>query len=93
MTERDWRIMKEDFDIRIRGGSAPLPLRAWHEAPLGEGILRAITEAKYVQPSPIQRQAIPVGLELRDLIGATRRRLVFGARRLSRPAPILLKVG
>ena len=32
-----------------------------------EGIHKAIADAK--DPSPIQRQAIPVGLELRDLIG------------------------
>ena len=25
MVERDWRIFKEDFDIRVRGGKAPLP--------------------------------------------------------------------
>ena len=34
-----------------------------------EGIHKAIADAKYRDPSPIQRQAIPVGLELRDLIG------------------------
>ena len=27
MTERDWRIFREDFDIRIQGGRATLPLR------------------------------------------------------------------
>ncbi|KAH8073699.1 helicase [Aureococcus anophagefferens] len=69
MTDRDWRIMKEDFDIRIRGGKAPLPLRFWGEADLGEPLLMAIRDAGYKEPSPIQRQAIPVGLELRDIIG------------------------
>lgn len=27
MTERDWRIFREDFDIRVRGGNVPHPLR------------------------------------------------------------------
>jgi len=27
MTVRDWRIVREDFDIRVRGGRAPNPLR------------------------------------------------------------------
>jgi ATP-dependent RNA helicase DDX23/PRP28 len=112
MNARDWRIMKEDFDIRtiaasrrveapslpsdasspgmmdvggfffdveagrtamlragIRGGKAPPPLRFWNEMAVPEGIHKAIQDAKYRDPSPIQRQAIPVGLELRDLIG------------------------
>ena len=69
MNSRDWRIMKEDFDIRIRGGKAPPPLRFWNEMAVPEGIHKAIADAKYRDPSPIQRQAIPVGLELRDLIG------------------------
>ena len=69
MNARDWRIMKEDFDIRIRGGKAPPPLRFWNEMAVPEGIHKAIADAKYKDPSPIQRQAIPVGLELRDLIG------------------------
>ena len=69
MNARDWRIMKEDFDIRIRGGKAPPPLRFWNEMAVPEGIHKAIADAKYRDPSPIQRQAIPVGLELRDLIG------------------------
>ena len=69
MNARDWRIMKEDFDIRIRGGKAPPPLRYWNEMTVPKGLHKAIADAKYKDPSPIQRQAIPVGLELRDLIG------------------------
>eukprot|EP00633_Aureoumbra_lagunensis_P002102 CAMPEP_0197295298 /NCGR_PEP_ID=MMETSP0890-20130614/35206_1 /TAXON_ID=44058 ORGANISM="Aureoumbra lagunensis, Strain CCMP1510" /NCGR_SAMPLE_ID=MMETSP0890 /ASSEMBLY_ACC=CAM_ASM_000533 /LENGTH=701 /DNA_ID=CAMNT_0042771211 /DNA_START=43 /DNA_END=2148 /DNA_ORIENTATION=- len=69
MTERDWRIMKEDFDIRVRGGRAPYPLRKWNEAGFALPLLQAIQELGYENPSPIQRQAIPVGLALRDVIG------------------------
>ncbi|KAJ1460165.1 P-loop containing nucleoside triphosphate hydrolase protein [Pelagophyceae sp. CCMP2097] len=69
MDERDWRIMKEDFDIRVRGGRAPMPLRSWAEAGLAAEILQAIEVMGFKEPSPIQRAAIPVGLELRDIIG------------------------
>lgn len=31
MTERDWRIFKEDNDILIKGGRAPHPIRNWNE--------------------------------------------------------------
>ena len=69
MTERDWRIMREDFDIRVRGGRALYPLRKWDECAMAPSLRRAIDEMGYKQPSPIQRQAIPMGLAGRDLIG------------------------
>ena len=31
MTERDWRIFREDNDIFIKGGKVPHPLRSWDE--------------------------------------------------------------
>lgn len=29
MSERDWRIFREDHEIYIRGGKAPDPVRNW----------------------------------------------------------------
>ena len=69
MTERDWRIFREDFDIRIKGGRATLPLRRWDEGNFPEVIMKAIQEAGYKDPSPIQRQAIPIGQARKDIIG------------------------
>ena len=68
MTQRDWRIFNEDFDIRIQSGRFVPPLRFWQESPLSDPLLRAIESAGYRDPTPIQRQAVAVGLELRDLI-------------------------
>lgn len=69
MTERDWRIFREDFDIRIQGGRATLPLRFWVEGGFPGQVVRAIEALGYEKPSPIQRQAIPIGLARRDIIG------------------------
>lgn len=69
MNERDWRIFREDFDIRIQGGRATLPIRYWQESHIPEPLLRAIENAGYEDPSPIQRQAIPIGLANKDIIG------------------------
>lgn len=69
MTERDWRIFREDFDIRIKGGRATLPLRFWSEAGFPPQIARAVQDAGYADPSPIQRQAIPIGQARKDIIG------------------------
>ena len=34
MTERDWRIFREDFNIAYRGVNTVLPMRNWEEADL-----------------------------------------------------------
>ncbi|DAZ97125.1 TPA: hypothetical protein N0F65_010448, partial [Lagenidium giganteum] len=70
MKERDWRIFREDFDISIKGGRAPNPLRKWEEATdLPEAVFKAIRELGFERPSPIQMQGIPIGMQRRDIIG------------------------
>ena len=69
MTERDWRIFREDYNIAIKGGNIPHPIRHWEEANLAEEILEIIKNVGYTEPTPIQRQAIPIGLQNRDIIG------------------------
>merc|ERR1712223_25393 len=69
MTERDWRIFREDYNIQIKGGNIPHPIRKWREANLPEEILEIIEKVGYTEPTPIQRQAIPIGLQNRDIIG------------------------
>ncbi|KAG6878700.1 hypothetical protein C0993_011515 [Termitomyces sp. T159_Od127] len=69
MKDRDWRIFREDFSISARGGSIPHPLRSWNESAIPPTILECIENIGYKEPSPIQRQAIPIGLQNRDIIG------------------------
>lgn len=69
MTDRDWRILKEDFNISTKGGNIPRPLRSWEEARISQEIKNTILKLGYNEPTPIQRQAIPIGLLNRDLIG------------------------
>ncbi|WVQ70660.1 pre-mRNA-splicing ATP-dependent RNA helicase PRP28 [Cryptococcus sp. DSM 104548] len=69
MKERDWRIFREDFEIAARGGSIPYPIRSWAESSIPGPILDIISEIGYTEPSPIQKQAIPIGMQNRDLIG------------------------
>lgn len=69
MTERDWRIFKEDYDISTKGGRVANPLRDWSEAVLPTELMQVINKIGYKIPTPIQRQAIPIGLMNRDIIG------------------------
>lgn len=42
---------------------------SFKELGLGENILKAIEECGYTEPTPIQKQAIPIVLMMRDLVG------------------------
>ncbi|KKA31136.1 hypothetical protein TD95_000558 [Thielaviopsis punctulata] len=69
MKQRDWRIFKEDFGIATKGGGIPNPMRSWRESDLPEEILHILDSVGFDEPSPIQRAAIPIALQARDLIG------------------------
>lgn len=69
MTQRDWRIFREDYDIEIERGRAENPIRYWDESNIDRRILKAIHELRYKEPTPIQRQSIPIGLMKKDIIG------------------------
>ncbi|EOO02492.1 putative pre-mrna-splicing atp-dependent rna helicase prp28 protein [Phaeoacremonium minimum UCRPA7] len=69
MRERDWRIFKEDFGIATKGGAIPNPMRSWKESGLPRRLLEVVDQVGYTEPTPIQRAAIPIALQARDLIG------------------------
>ncbi|KAG7107922.1 Pre-mRNA-splicing ATP-dependent RNA helicase prp-28 like protein [Verticillium longisporum] len=69
MTARDWRIFKEDFGIATKGGAIPDPMRNWDESGLPSRLLDIVHRVGYNEPTPIQRAAIPIALQARDLIG------------------------
>ncbi|KAL2133942.1 hypothetical protein VTI74DRAFT_1360 [Chaetomium olivicolor] len=69
MKERDWRIFKENFGIATKGGAIPNPMRSWEESALPRRLLEIIHKVGYDEPTPIQRAAIPIALQARDLIG------------------------
>ncbi|KAL1021444.1 hypothetical protein UPYG_G00013330 [Umbra pygmaea] len=69
MADRDWRIFREDYSITTKGGRIPNPIRTWKEYDLPPHIIEVIDNCGYKDPTPIQRQAIPIGLQNRDIIG------------------------
>jgi ATP-dependent RNA helicase DDX23/PRP28 len=69
MRERDWRIFKEDFNISTKGGAIPNPMRNWAESGLPKRLMDVIAQVGYDEPSAVQRAAIPIALQARDLIG------------------------
>eukprot|EP01028_Stygiella_incarcerata_P014155 TRINITY_DN9121_c1_g1_i3.p2 TRINITY_DN9121_c1_g1~~TRINITY_DN9121_c1_g1_i3.p2 ORF type:complete len:811 (-),score=254.39 TRINITY_DN9121_c1_g1_i3:63-2495(-) len=69
MSERDWRIFRDEFQITAKGGNIPFPLRFWEESNLPPVVLDSLRRERFADPFPIQRAAIPVGLNERDMIG------------------------
>ena len=47
----------------------PKPMRNWDEAILPQKIAESVNRIGYTVPTPIQMQAIPIGMECKDLIG------------------------
>ena len=55
MTERDWRIFRENNDIMARGGRIPYPIRNWDEVPnLNQNLHDNISYSGFSKPMPIQ---------------------------------------
>lgn len=70
MTDRDWRIMKEDYDIVIKGKSNVILLRNWKEGDFPEAMKKNILSSlNYKDPTPIQRASIPLAISGSDVIG------------------------
>lgn len=47
MTDRDWRIFREDYSITTKGGKIPNPIRNWKEYALPDHILEVIDKCGY----------------------------------------------
>lgn len=69
MTDRDWRIMKEDFDVNISGKTNANLLRSWEESNIPKPILDTVKRFRFEDPTPIQRAAIPLGMLGQDVLG------------------------
>ena len=55
MTERDWRIFREDFNISYKGAShtkATLPIRNWAEAGLPDALMQVVPWVPSLCPHP-----------------------------------------
>jgi superfamily II DNA/RNA helicase len=50
--------------IFLQGGNIPNPMRSWTESDIPQVILDIIEKIGYKEPSPIQRQAIPIGKQI-----------------------------
>jgi ATP-dependent RNA helicase DDX46/PRP5 len=73
MTEEEIKAYREELDgIRIRGIDCAKPIKKWSQCGLNMKILDIIKKCHYIQPTPIQAQAIPTIMGGRDVIGVAK---------------------
>ena len=55
MTDRDWKIFREDNDIQVKGNRVPNPIRNWQEVThaVSSKVMRNIDMNGYDKPYPI----------------------------------------
>lgn len=69
LTDRDWRLFREDNLISVKGGKCPPPIRNWTDIPdMPKDLVKNLQELRFEKPMPIQMQAVPIGLNMRDMI-------------------------
>lgn len=61
--------IRQDFSLHVTGANVAKPCISFAHFGFDEDLMDAIARCGYTEPSGIQRQAIPVALEGRDIIG------------------------
>ena len=69
MTDRDWRIFKEDYNITTKGKTYLILLRYWNEGSINDKLVSIISQLGYEEPTSVQRASIPLALKKRDVVG------------------------
>ncbi|KAG0334486.1 ATP-dependent RNA helicase ddx42, partial [Podila humilis] len=69
LTEDQVRQIRRDLDMRVSGADVAKPCISFAHFGFEEALMETIRRAGYSEPSGIQRQAMPVALSGRDIIG------------------------
>ncbi|KAI5715805.1 hypothetical protein M8J77_022715 [Diaphorina citri] len=59
----------ENVEVKVSGDNPPRPIESFESAGLREILVKNLKKSNYTKPTPIQKYAIPAGLEGRDLMG------------------------
>jgi hypothetical protein len=72
LTQEEVDKIREDNDAIQVNKSAPKPILEWWQAGLSERIECVIRKLQWSQPSPIQKQLLPVAMSGRDCVGVAK---------------------
>ncbi|CAL1377930.1 unnamed protein product [Linum trigynum] len=69
MSEQEVAEYRNTLAIRVSGFDVPRPVKTFEDCGFSAQLMGAITKQGYENPTPIQRQAFPIVLSGRDIIG------------------------
>ncbi|KAG1692028.1 ATP-dependent RNA helicase DDX42 [Nymphon striatum] len=69
LTETEVDELRDKLGLKVTGPAPPKPVTSFAHFGFDEALMKAIRKSEYTQPTPIQSQAIPIGLTGRDVIG------------------------
>jgi len=69
LTSQQVSELRRKFEIKVFGNNVPRPAVSFAHFGFDEALLQTIAKHGYTEPTAIQKQAIPVALSGRDIIG------------------------
>lgn len=80
---------RQSKEITIKGDRVPKPVKKFTEIGLPEGFMKIVEEQKFVEPTSIQAQGIPIAMSGRDMVGIAQ---TGSGKTLSFIAPALVHI-
>jgi ATP-dependent RNA helicase DDX46/PRP5 len=72
LSESEVAELREDAEITVRGADVPRPIQTWEQSGLPPQLLSQMPARTFTAPFAIQKQALPVIMSGRDIIGVAR---------------------
>lgn len=69
LNEQQVQQIRRSMDINVTGINVAKPVKRWDQLPFDKVLMAEIKKQGYEEPTTIQKQAIPIALSGRDIIG------------------------
>ena len=72
MSQEEVSKVRDDNEMKVRGRHVPNPVRSWEDCGLSDQVMSVLRKLHFEEPFPIQKQALPVIMSGRDMIGVAK---------------------
>eukprot|EP01138_Halocafeteria_seosinensis_P009376 gb/GECG01009581.1/.p1 GENE.gb/GECG01009581.1/~~gb/GECG01009581.1/.p1 ORF type:complete len:1041 (+),score=200.89 gb/GECG01009581.1/:1-3123(+) len=72
LSEQEVAKFRDESEMKVRGRNVPNPVRNWEDCGLSDTVMSVLHKLRFEEPFPIQRQALPVIMSGRDMIGVAK---------------------
>jgi ATP-dependent RNA helicase DDX5/DBP2 len=81
--------LREELNVTVFGNNVPKPFEQWEQTGLPTSIVQHLKDLNIIEPTPIQRQGIPVALSGGDMVGVSR---TGSGKTLAYAMPLMLHI-